>query len=341
MLQPIIKNEKFNPKNLSIFILFYYKKFIRIGLIFLFVGLAYFFIKPSVYSSRVSFYTNYNEAPQSSFLSMLPAGMLGGGMGYTSLSFSIENYLSSEDFLLEIVNSDYDIDGAKTTLTNQWGSDYDNFIVLNPMTFAKRVNSYFNFTNGLSDQEKKETYAARILKNSLLFSEDRRSLLNTISISIEEDSELGIQIVSNVYDSIIAYSSNVVNTKAAEKKDFISNRLVAIQKSLTMSEDAMLKFSQENKQIENSPSLILERQRLQKDITLYNQLYFTLSDQLELAKINEKDNTTSFFLLDKPVTNRLKPGGGIVYTLIYYFTISIILSMIFYFYRHRKILFQL
>ena len=75
---------------------------------------------------------------------MLPAGMLGGGLGYTSLSFSIENYLNSEDFLIDIVNNTYDIDGSKTTLSNQWGSDYNNFVVLNPMTFAKRFNSYFN-----------------------------------------------------------------------------------------------------------------------------------------------------------------------------------------------------
>lgn len=340
MLQPIIKNEKFILKNFLSFLVTYSRKFIKIGLVFSLIGTVYFFIKPAVYTSKVSFYTNYNEAPQSSFLSMLPAGMLGGGLGYTSLSFSIENYLNSEDFLIDIVNNTYDIDGSKTTLSNQWGSDYNNFVVLNPMTFAKRFNSYFNFNNGLSDKEKKEIYAARLLKNSLSFSEDRRSLLNTISIAIEGDSELGKQIIADVYDSIIGYSSNVVNTKASEKKDFISNRLTSIQKSLIISEDLMLKFSQENKQIENSPSLILERQRLQKDITLYNQLFFTLSDQLELAKINEKDNTTSFFLLDKPVTDRVQSGGGIVYNVIYYFIISIILSMIFYFFRHRKTLFQ-
>lgn len=316
MLKPIITKNQIKIEGVIYLVKNYYRLALQLNLLFCFIFLLYFLIKPTVYHSKVSFYSNYNEAPQTSFLSMLPAGMLGGGLGYTSLSFSIPNYLVSENFLLGMVNDEYTIDEHKFTLTDKWGKNYNNFWILNPIAIIKRINFNLGYNRNLTDSEKKEVYASTMLKNSITFSEDRRSLLNTISINIKGDSEIGKQIIEKAYDSIVNYSSNVVNVKATEKKEFISKRLSEIQAQLDQAENAMLKFSQENKQIENSPSLTLTKQRLQKDITLYNQLFFTLSDQLELAKINEKDNTTSFFLLDEPTTKKTSQEGSFAYNLI-------------------------
>lgn len=310
MLKPIFSENEIKLDGIIFFFKSYSTKILKFNVIFILLFIFYFLVKPTVYHSKVSFYTNYNEAPQSSFLSMLPAGMLGGGLGYTSLSFSIQNYLSSEIFLKDIVNETYIVGDDTITLSEKWGSDYNKFFVLNPITILKRLNFYLGYNRGLDVGSKKEIYATSILKNSLIFSEDRRTLMNTISINIENDSDLGKQILEKVYDSIVNYSSNVVNIKANEKRKFISQRLSEVTDSLEGAEDEMLKFSQENKQIQNSPTLTLHKQRLQKNITLYNQLYFTLSDQLELAKINEKDTTTSFFLLDAPVTLRTNQEGS-------------------------------
>lgn len=341
MLKNIYKNNLINLEGVKHLFLVYIKKFFKINLTFALLFTIYFLIKPTVYISKVSFYTNYNEAPQSSFLSMLPAGMLGGGLGYTSLSFSIQNFLSSERFLNEIVNSQYQINNSTNTLVNQWGSDYNNFFTLNPVTFLKRLNFNIGFNKGLTDSDKKEIYAMSILKNSINFSEDRRTLLNTISVKIKSDSKLGEQIINNIYESIISYSSDVVNIKATEKKQFISNRLEELTESLFEAEEAMLKFSQENKQIQNSPLLTLERQRLQKDITLYNQLFFTLSDQYELAKINEKDNTTSFFILEMPTTSRTKQDGSFIFVILKNILFLNLFIIIFFIYHNRQQLFEL
>jgi hypothetical protein len=160
--------------------------------------------------------------------------------------------------------------------------------------------------------------------------------MNTISINIENDSDLGKQILEKVYDSIVNYSSNVVNIKANEKGKFISQRLSEVTDSLKKAEDEMLKFSQENKQIQNSPTLTLHKQRLQKNITLYNQLYFTLSDQLELAKINEKDTTTSFFLLDAPVTLRTTQEGSFASNLLLNLVLFNVVFLLLIFLLNRK-----
>lgn len=310
MLKPIFIKNQINIIGIKYLFNRYIKTIVKINFIFVITFTVNFLLSPTVYHSKVSFYANYSESSQGSLAGILPSGILGGGLGYNNLSFSIQNYLSSELFLLEMVNDKYIIDDKKISLTERWGSNYNDFLTINPLTILKRINFNLGYNSNLSSTEKKEIYASSMLKNSLKFSEDRRSLLNTISINIKGDPKIGKQILEKVYRSIITFSSDIVNIKASEKKEFILNRLLEVETSLESAENEMLKFSQENKQIQNSPILILTQQRLQKDITLYNQLYFTLSDQLELAKINEKDNTTSFFLLEKPITLRTTQQGS-------------------------------
>ena len=61
MDNPIIDNEVFNLKSFSIFLLSILKKYIKIFVIIIMVYIGYFFIKPPVYSSSISFYSNYSS----------------------------------------------------------------------------------------------------------------------------------------------------------------------------------------------------------------------------------------------------------------------------------------
>jgi len=62
---------------------------------------------------------------------------------------------------------------------------------------------------------------------------------------------------------------------------------------------------------------------------LYNQLFVSLSDQLELAKIDEKDTTSSLFLLDNATASPYKNGRSLfsgslqIYIFIYVFFVAL------------------
>ena len=101
----------------------------------------------------------------------------------------------------------------------------------------------------------------------------------------------------------------------------------------------MLEFLNNNKNL-SSPSLILKRDRMNRDLNLYNQLYISLSDQLEIAKIDEKDTTSSLFLLDKAYTSHYKQGTSLIAGMIQVF---LFIYFIYFFnglYKFRKELFQ-
>ena len=100
----------------------------------------------------------------------------------------------------------------------------------------------------------------------------------------------------------------------------------------------MILFLETNKAVA-SPSLKLKKQSLQREIDLQSQLYLSLSDQFELSKIDEKDNTSSIFLLDSADVSSNKNGISLLRALIYLFILSFLLIITFHIYKDRKELF--
>ena len=110
-----------------------------------------------------------------------------------------------------------------------------------------------------------------------------------------------------MFNSILSYSNEITSVKAREKVSFIQGRVEDITIKLELSENEMLAFVQINKNL-NSPHLELKKNRIQRDINLYSQVLRTLSDQLEIAKIDEADNTSSIVILDSSHFSLFKAG---------------------------------
>ena len=127
MIKPIIDNDDINLENLIDYFFLHLQRALKISLIILLVFGIYFFLKTPKYVSKVSFYTNYKDDMQSSLLSAVP-GLMRGALGSNTLDFSVSNFISSEKFLKEIVNSSYNFNNQQITLTELWGKDYKNFL---------------------------------------------------------------------------------------------------------------------------------------------------------------------------------------------------------------------
>ena len=309
MIDPIIRNNTFNSNNFWIFIKSETKFIFKCIVFFIFLYIVYFNIKSPKYSSHVSFYTNFSQVENISSLSPLLSSF-GGLPDSNDLKFSIKNYVSSEKFLNDIALNLYSIDSSdeSKTLVDLWGQDYKKIFSLNPIELISRIDHRFKLKNDLSDQDRKISFVKEKLKLAIKYDEDRKSSLHRIKITVRNNASLSREIAENAYSSIIKYSNEINSVKALEKRIFIEERIVDIDRLLKDSENRMLRFNQENIKSNVSPALQLEKSRIQRDITLYNQLFISLSDQLELAKIDEKDITSSIFLLDEAQINPLKEG---------------------------------
>ncbi len=70
--------------------------------------------------------------------------------------------------------------------------------------------------------------------------------------------------------------------------------------------------------------MILKEERIQRKINLQSNVYLNLSNQLELAKISQKDNTSSIFILDKAKIASEKDGRSLLMNIIILFLLSFI-----------------
>tara|TARA_B100000886_G_scaffold340519_1_gene310777 strand:+ start:4474 stop:5490 length:1017 start_codon:yes stop_codon:yes gene_type:complete len=335
--KPIIEEGYFNLTNLMVFLRKHSASCLKYSLYITLIFVVYFFAKTPEYSSKVSFYTNYQKINNSSMLSPFLSDI--AGLEDSGLSFSVSEFLSSERFLDEVISNKYNIDGEEKTLVEHWGKNYNKYLHLNPLNILATINRNMMFSKNLSKDDKKLAYAKQVLLNKIVFSENRKSSLNTITIDVKKYPSLAQQIIENIYLSLLTYSNEITSIKAKEKIIFISGRINQVKFDLNSSEQEMISFMEKNKNFSSSPSLLVEKDRIQRNINLYNSLYLSLSDQLELAKIDEKDNTSSVFLLDNPYENSYKTGAKFLQFSFSVFILSFFCFSFIYLIKARKDLF--
>jgi Uncharacterized protein involved in exopolysaccharide biosynthesis len=103
-------------------------------------------------------------------------------------------------------------------------------------------------------------------------------------------------VVLNELDALSRYFKT---QKVNEKITFIEDRISSVEKDLKTSERILKDFNERNRQI-SSPALQLEEERLERDVEVQKGIYLTLKQQLELAKIEEIQETSIFQVLDEP-----------------------------------------
>ena len=89
-------------------------------------------------------------------------------------------------------------------------------------------------------------------------------------------------------------SQNVI-----DKTNFIEQRISTVERDLEISEIELKEFNEKNRQV-SSPALQLELDRIDREVEIQKSIYLTLKQQLELAKIEEIQETSIVQILDKP-----------------------------------------
>ena len=296
MSNKIIDQDRINFYNLSLFfvnaIWNYKKTYFFTFLLFL---IYFFLIATPTFQSKISFYSNYADSSESNFSPILSS--VGLSSLDSSIKFSVEDYLESKKLLNELIEETYFIEMNQTDLITYWGENFNKIFYLNPKSFLQAINRQLMYNPLIDENDKKRKFVSAKLSNKISFKEDRRSGLQTIFVETES-SELSKQLLENIYESVIDYSVNISSFKAKEKKEFTQKRLAEIKLQLEESENYLVKFYEQNKVINSSPSLEVEEIRLKRNISLNSQLFNSLSNQLEQSKLDEKNDTYPLFLLD-------------------------------------------
>jgi len=114
--------------------------------------------------------------------------------------------------------------------------------------------------------------------------------------------DLSLEIARRLLDEIAKFNLDTRQSQAAAERAFIEERVDSARDALIDAESAMQAFLQANRQWENSPDLTFQHDRLDRDISLRQQVYTTLVQSFEQARIAEVRDTPVITVLQAPYT---------------------------------------
>lgn len=137
---------------------------------------------------------------------------------------------------------------------------------------------------------------------------ETRSGLVRVGVWMEEP-RMAADIANYIYDAIVDYTVNVHNLQARLNREFIEKRRKEVKSELTHAEDVLKEFRDRNRRVSDSPELQLELERLMREVRIQTEVYITLQQQYELARIEEVKKTPSVVFLDEaqPPVKKDKP----------------------------------
>lgn len=114
------------------------------------------------------------------------------------------------------------------------------------------------------------------------------------------DPVLAQQVDSALLDRLNRFNLESRQSQASAERRFTEERLAQVRVSLKVAEDRLRGFMEANRNYEQSPSLRFQEERLNRDVTLQQQLFVTLSQAFEQAKIEEVRDTPVITVIERP-----------------------------------------
>ncbi len=129
--------------------------------------------------------------------------------------------------------------------------------------------------------------------------EDRQSTVYTLEVSAFEP-QFAADLATAVIEELVYYQREYKTARVGETRQFIEGRIEEVQGELSQAEEALKEFRERNRGIQNSPALLLEQERLSREVQVQTEVFITLKQQHEMIKIEEVQESALVQVLDPP-----------------------------------------
>ena len=268
-------------------------------IIFGILGSTGSFFLTNYYSAGISLFPAENKSSSSSQLQSL-ALSAGVNLDQNDQSYNITDVAKSRRVAEKVLSNKWNnINLENKTLISFWKLDE-----------AGILSKFFNqtFTNeDLLNKGLKKYFKLLNVK------EDRRTGLIQVNIEMESPN-LAAEVANFIGSEIQSYIQKQNTAKAVKEKLFISGRLIVVKGELEKLEEDLKEFKERNRGYEVSPELFMIYSQKFREAEAKQQVYVTLQQQLELARISEVKQTPIINILDeaKPPVSKSRPNRAIV-----------------------------
>jgi len=169
--------------------------------------------------------------------------------------------------------------------------------------------TYFELDTGSPARDLDE--ALKGLKGLMVVSLDTKTSVVEVSLEMREP-----KLAADVLNSTLAELDNLLREKkmssASEQRKWIESRLVQVEEELKAAEERLSNFREKNRRVTDSPQLLLQQERLMREVQIKGTIVVELRKQAEIAKIEEVKQVTTINVLDegRPPVRKERPKGA-------------------------------
>jgi uncharacterized protein involved in exopolysaccharide biosynthesis len=160
----------------------------------------------------------------------------------------------------------------------------------------------------------REAKAMRRLRASIAARSNLTAGLLTLEVTAPWP-ELAVKVNRRFLEVLEAFNLQTRQSQARAQRRFVEQRLDQMRSELAAAEDALVAFEERNRVLQ-APGLTLERQRLQRRIDVSQQVYLTLAQAYEQARIDEVRDTPVITVVDAPENTVERSGGLTLFVLL-------------------------
>ena len=268
-------------------VLFDQRKYIfLITILFGVIGTSLSFSFKKYYKSEISLYPAKNESFNNLGQFQSLAANLGMNTADNGQSFNIPDVVKSRLIATKAVNNIWITEkGDSTSLIDLWKLDH---------SFWSKKNK---------DKIDPNIIREKAIKNFLSrisISEDRITRLIKISTNFQ-DPLISANIANFIGQEVEKYIQKENSAQSKKEKLFIGERLLVVKSELESAENRLKQFKERNRGYDGSPELFMIFSRLDREVEAKKEVYVTLQQQLELARIEEVKRSPILHVLDKAV----------------------------------------
>ncbi|MDH3285397.1 MAG: Wzz/FepE/Etk N-terminal domain-containing protein, partial [Acidobacteriota bacterium] len=242
-------------------------------------AVAFTLLRADTFTTQASFRPQGSDASASELMalaSQFGVRIPGGGANEEVSPAFYADLLASREILYRVASRDFDVEGVGT-------ASLADLFEIEKETEALRL----------------EEAIEELRDDVVSIQTGRETGIVTVQVRTEWP-DLSQEIARRLLDEIARFNLHTRQSQAAAERVFIQERVDSARTALLTAESAMQSFLQANRQWQNSPDLTFQHDRLERDISLRQQVYTTLVQSFEQARISEVRDTPVITVLQAP-----------------------------------------
>ncbi len=149
----------------------------------------------------------------------------------------------------------------------------------------------------LAEYEHRQRGLRKLRKEVVAASKDSDTGVVTLKVTTEA-AKLSADVANALVAHLEKYLIDMRQVEGGRNRTFLDDRVEAVKSDLVAAEEGLKEFRTANRRVNDSPELLLQQERLRREVLIQEQIFLELQKQKEVAKIEEVKNTPVLSVLD-------------------------------------------